>query len=355
MRKTISFKEKPGVFPAPIEFTYESSDGELRNGQYGFGSVKYAEGSIYTGSLIYVDGVLEKYGFGEQNFENSTITAEGFTADKNLKLLKFVGFYDFFETNWIFGNGVFYFTDKKGRPAAFIKGRFAGTGKIAEWDNFSSDMLLPGYTLDMEIEFTPQAGRFLWLENSIKHGVKCKTVLVGDSWFELYECPIDGKYICGTFAEDTKNKNVLNLGIGGSKFIDWTTCHGKLLKYVDFDRIIINLGFNDVHSSIPTSSIVEHTRKLFDMIRERNANAEIYLLNITPSVTYKLKLTQEREANAALEKLCNEYNITVLDSAKLFMPNGEYIMDFESYYYADGLHLDRKGYELWRKLFIELF
>ena len=353
--KTITFDKQIDTFPKPIEFTFQSDDGILREGQCGFGKVKYAEGSVYTGSLIYSDGKYQKYGFGEQDFSDSSMSAADYTADENLVLWKFVGFYDYRETDWIFGNGILYFLNKKGKPAAFVKGYFAGNNKVCDWErDFTPSLLLPGFSPDMEIDSTPHAGRFVELQRAVEHSVKCDTVLIGDSWFHLYECPIENGCICGTFAEDTEGKNVLNLGIGGSTFYEWARYHGNLLKNVDFKRAIVNLGFNDVHCRMRTEDIVNNARTLFDTIRKCNSSAEIYLLNITPSVTFKLKLRDEKEASTALKALCDEYGITVLDSAELFMPNGKYIADFESYYYKDGLHLNRKGYLLWRQLFIDL-
>ena len=352
MWKTITFDNTDSANAMPISFSFDSADGVLRDRQVGFGSVRYAEGSVYTGSLIYVNGAYEKYGYGEQDFTNSCMSAADFNAPDTLVPYKFVGFYDYRVTEWIFGNGVMYFKDGYGNPAAFIKGYFYATDVRGNWrGKFTPDLLLPGFTAEMEIkQFPPHYHRSQQLLNRLAGGAKCKTILLGDSWFEFYQTVYPQK-----FDADTAGKSVIDIGIGGSTYKQWNKYFlDDLLSKIEFDRVIINLGFNDVHSHESPSAVANAAKKTVEAIRNHNKNAKIYILSISPSIHFKSFLVTEKRANALLEKLCMQFGATYIDTVSLFMNGGEYVSCFDGLFVSDGLHLNLTGYELWTKAFVDL-
>lgn len=352
MWKTLTFDKTEKGAPSPIEFAFSSADGVLRNGQCGFGKVRYAEGSVYTGSLIYIDGQFEKYGFGEQDFTNSALTAADFDAVGDYKLYKFVGHYDYRVSNWIYGNGIVYFTDRLGAPKAFIKAFFSGTCAIEKWrGDFDTELLLPGYTPDLEIVPQRHEAQRIKLVDRVRGVSDCDTVLIGDSWFQFYIEPI-ASGMDGLFARHTAGKSVLNLGIGGSTFSEWVEYdYLSLLSRVKFKRVIINLGFNDIHMGMDPSVVSEFARRTIETVRAYNRDAEIFVLTVTPSMSFKRNLDKERELNAYLEVLAEEMRFSLLRSDELFMPNGKYRPDFDELFYSDGLHLSARGYDVWCELF----
>lgn len=352
MWKKLTFDSADNANAMPMDFSFESADGVLRDGQVGFGSVRYAEGSVYTGSLIYVNGCYEKYGFGEQNFTFSCMSAADFNAPVTLVPYKFVGFYDYRVTEWILGNGVMYFKDAYGNPAAFIKGYFYAPDVRGNWrGKFTPELLLPGFTPDMEIKpFPPHYHRSEQLLNELSDGAKCNTVLIGDSWFEFYHTVYPQK-----FNADTAGKSVLDIGIGGSTYKQWNKYFlDNLLNKIEFERVIINLGFNDIHSHESPSAVANAAKKTVQAIRNHNADAQIYVLSISPSIHFKGFLSLEKRANDLLKRLCMQSRATYIDTVSLFMPDGEYVDGFDGLFVSDGLHLNLTGYELWTKKFVDL-
>lgn len=346
MWKTLRFDDRFADKPSPIEFAFESEDGVLRNGQSGFGKVVYPEGSVYTGSLIFIDGRFEKYGFGEQDFTRSTMTADVLGGGEEHFSYKFVGFYDYRTTDWIYGNGIMYFRDKNQRPSAFIKGFFIGHIVECDWEGaFSEDLLLPGFTAEMEIEQKPHSQRVKLLERKIQGLNTVHTVLVGDSWFEFYE----------NYRNEFHGKSVLNLGIGGSTYDEWVKHHIKgLLAKIHFERVIVNLGFNDLHHFCETDELLSSVEKFVNAIRNLNPTVEFFITSVSPSPKFKGMLSKERRANALLKSYCESNGLNYVDTVGLFMNGDYYANEFETLFSADRMHLNEKGYEVWRNAFIDL-
>lgn len=345
MWKTLRFDDRFADKPSPIEFAFESEDGVLRNGQSGFGKVVYPEGSVYTGSLIFIDGRFEKYGFGEQDFTRSTMTADVLGGGEEHFSYKFVGFYDYRTTDWIYGNGIMYFRDKNQRPSAYIKGFFIGHIVECDWVGaFSEDLLLPGFTAEMEIEQKPHSQRVKVLERKIQNLNTVRTVLVGDSWFEFYE----------NYRDEFHGKSVINLGIGGSTYDEWVKHHIKgLLAKIHFERIIVNLGFNDLHHFCGPDELLSSVVKFVNAIRNLNPTAEIFITSVSPSPRFKDMLSKERRANALLQKYCKINNLNYIDTVGLFVKDGVYVDGFETLFSSDGIHPNNKGYCVWQTTFVD--
>lgn len=353
MWKTLKFDIRYKDKPSPIEFTFESDNGILQNGQSGFGSVAYPEGSVYTGSLIYTGGEFEKYGYGEQDFTKSVMTADVLGGADGLDVYKFVGHYDYRKTDWIFGNGILYFRDKKLKPAAFIKGYFIGHIVYRAWEGeFSDVLLLPGYTPEMEIKQMRHKQRIMQLQEKLKTANSARTVLVGDSWFEFYETTAEG---IALYKKDTAGKSVIGLGVGGSTFAEWVGgLVGSLLAKVKFERVIVNLGFNDLHHFCNTDEMMDSVKAFVAAVLRLNKTADIYILSISPSAHFSAQLEKERAGNAQLKSFCKANGLNFIDTVGLFMTGDEYEKEFSDMFVADGLHLNEKGYAVWHDAFKNL-
>ena len=119
---------------------------------YGFGQIKYAEGSVYTGE-VYFDGTnYHKLGYGKQEFTFSGLGCVDPVI--NEKIYLFVGEFDYTKTNWIYGNGVLYYRDPEGNPSRFVKGFFSCLDKVAEYKGeFDYSLLVDGYSKEMESDY----------------------------------------------------------------------------------------------------------------------------------------------------------------------------------------------------------
>lgn len=346
--------------PSPVYFIFDNEDGKLENKTYGYGKIIYPEGSIYEGNLYYFNNQFHKYGMGSQYFKNTKISYEEFGGPKGLFIDRFVGNFNHLETNWIYGDGILYFVDKNNNPKAFIKGFFRCLTKIDSYKSkFDESLLIDGYSLDMEVEQMLHQSRFSYLLDKVKDISKVDTVLLGDSWFEMYEMPYyKNNHIYGSFIEDTKDKSVLNLGIGGSTYLEWLNKIDKLLNKISFNKIFINLGFNDIHGlgvNADSSYILSNLMKLEEKIRMINKDCEIFYLGVCPSCSTAY-LDKKLEFSKMVEEYClKDSKRHFISTKEIFLDGIKYRDDFEHMFIEnDGNHLNEYGYQKWAKLFKDL-
>ena len=345
--------------PSPIYFVFEGKNDTLLDKTFGYGKVLYPEGSVYEGNLFYFNKQFHKHGFGIQDFKNTKINCEQFGGPMGLLVDKFVGNFNYLETNWIYGDGIFYFTDINCNPKAYIKGFFHCLNKIDSYQGiFNEEILLPGYSIDMEVEQVLHRTRYEYLLSKVEKLTKVDTVLLGDSWFELYEMPYKNGEIYGSFNEDTKLKSVINLGIGGSTYLEWLGKIDSLLGNIEFSKVIINLGFNDIHSlglNVNLDYILCNLKKLESKIRCINPECEIYYLGVSPSCSYQF-LNKKLELNKLVKKHCHD-NLKnhFISTEEIFITQNEYNCDFNKMFIDnDGNHLNEYGYSKWSKLFLNI-
>lgn len=348
MKKITEFEYKNTNYN-PIYFLF---DGEkLEEGQIGFGQVRYGEGSIYTGSLIYVNGILEKYGFGEQNFLNSTITAldVGVITKKKLKLYKFVGFYDYRETNWICGKGIFYYLDENNKPYGYTTGYFKGLNQLGNFKDFSKSLLLPGFEHTKEIKIKKFKLRFDERAKKAKDYKQSDFIMVGDSWFEYYLQHEDLAYK-GSFDVDCKDLDVVNFGVSGTTYADWSKYFKKVFKDYQFNNVLVNLGFNDLHQGYSIKKVFSNFKKFVKIVYEVNKNAKIYINAVNHSTFYPNYAQKEDDLNKLIRDYCLDNNITYIPCNEAFEN-----IDLKEVYGDDGIHLNHLGYSLWAPYFLKYF
>lgn len=344
---------------------FKPFNGEWKQGvpSKGIGEEKYAEGSVYIGEMEYNGSIFYKQGHGKQYFAQSTFF-EGttFGGPENSNTILYEGDFDHSKGDWFFGNGIFYFTHKDGTPFAISHKFFKGLNNYEDWiGDFDESKLLPGFSIDMEIELTSTfAHRFKEYINqySLHNFPKYEYVFFGDSWFDLWgkHNNVDPSLYGTEFEQDKGDLSAVNVGIGGTRFCDWTDDYLKslVLKFKS-DKFVINLGFNDLHSNQNVDYVEKECLRVINTILEYNKKSIIFLCSLThctPFISYweKEKELNERYKNIALK---NE-NVKYLSTGELFLDkNGKAFENMDEYCIADRLHLNRKGYDIWAKFILQ--
>lgn len=326
------------------------NDGQFKKGVpcKGFGCIKYPEGSVYTGDVFYDGEAFNKLGYGKQDFTRSNIG--DLIPFINEKKYKFVGKYDYRKTNWIYGNGVLYYTDVNGKPTHFCKGFFRGLEKISEYKGeFDYSKLLSGYDPSMEFDFDENIHRIETRWRDIKASFdkigKADTVFIGDSYFELFDSPdFAGNNLFGDIFPD----NFLNIGICGSRFSDWIGWINKLNDIVPPDRIVINLGFNDIHSGRGVKNTYSDFIEFLRLLRGMFPKTEFYLIAVIhspDSVRWRGEVT---EYNAKIVRTAKKNDITVGEWNDRIVASGK------NCFHADEIHPNEFGYEIFARFLKEL-
>lgn len=344
----------------PIYFEFESKEKKLKENLKMFGSIRYRDLSVYTGPLIYKNGKGNKIGFGTQDMTKAPFSTDETGLDENIyKYDRYVGLFDYRKTDWIYGNGVMYFTDHNGKPKAFVKAFFSSLKILKPYvGEFDYSNLLANYTKDMEISpemCVPHRARLELLENRCHQAKNINLLMIGDSWFHFYdEGPEEA--LTGEFKKDSANKSVINIGIGGTTFADWIKYLPNFNRAIKYNSILINLGINDIHSNLTVKHVYSNFLKLIKIIRNNNKDCKIYVNEVARAPGFINYSDNVKNLNKMIKAYCGSNNLSFVECCQCFYKeNGELLDNISSYYGEDLLHLNKKGSAVWKEKFIGLF
>ena len=143
------------------------------------------------------------------------------------------------------------------------------------------------------------------------------------------------------------NERIINRGIGGD------IIPGLLYRLEEVtesmpEKIFLMIGTNDLARDYTLNEIKTNYTNLIDQIQEQSPSTEIYVQSILPTNNDEKRPNEEiRSLNNHLESLANSMNYTYIDLFSHFTDrNGKLNMDY-SY---DGLHLNGKGYLVWKNV-----
>ena len=150
--------------------------------------------------------------------------------------------------------------------------------------------------------------------------------------------------------------NVLNLGFGGSSYAWCLRYFNKLFDSIAPQRIIFYAGENDLSQGLPVQQVFNDFRMLSEKVRDTFSKIKITIISIKPNPSRATLSEKYQELNAMYKKyLISIEGGTILD---LYYPMLTSMGHIKSdLYFSDGLHLNRKGYEIWSyelKKFLDL-
>lgn len=153
------------------------------------------------------------------------------------------------------------------------------------------------------------------------------------------------KDIAAAFPEHT----VANHGFGGSEMSDLLYYANTLLIDCNPSQIFIYEGDNDLSHGKTPEVILADAGRVLAIIREKlPRKLPVVFIYAKPSLS-RWKLKEQYEAyNKALKKWAKKQRkVKVVDVWKPMLDeNGEPMKDI---FLADGLHMNKKGYDIWTK------
>lgn len=319
----------------------------------GFGSIRYGEGSVYTGD-IYFDGKdYNKLGFGRQDFMLSTIgglsndVKKAFEKgeipfEKVVRRAFYIGEFDYRETGWIYGNGTLFYVDGDNKPKFFVPGFFEGLTKIGGYEGEYDYSLLPdGFTPDMLNQgFDKSVNIYDAFSRKLNDYKNIENMFMGDSYMELW---LSEAFAGETFDKVFDVRNNANIGVGGTKFCDWIRFLKKLPECPSPERIFINLGFNDIHSQMSAENVYSNYLTVLKMLRERFLKAEYYLFNVVKAPNFPLYFAEEERFNAMTLASAEELGVHIIDMRTLFEAESVNVNCF----HEDAIHPNPAGYAIY--------
>ena len=148
--------------------------------------------------------------------------------------------------------------------------------------------------------------------------------------------------------EDMEPLEVLNRGFGGAQISHVIHHFDEIIKPYNPQAIVFFCGTNDLTALKTPEETVHDLKKFLSLVRDGFGNIKVYIIGIKPSVDRLYLDKEERIFNSSIKLLASqdaylEY-IDVWDS--MLAEDGSRMPEL---YIEDGLHMNKKGYEVWTK------
>jgi lysophospholipase L1-like esterase len=155
------------------------------------------------------------------------------------------------------------------------------------------------------------------------------------------------------WAELFENAKVKNRGIGGDR------TNGILQRLDEVvsstpEKVFLMIGINDLYDGFDIQEIVLNYSRIIQKISQSSSDTKIYVQSLLPineqllSRYYpdsKIKVKNIHKLNNNLKDLCRQFDLTYVDLYPLFVANGDQLNENLT---LDGLHLNGKGYWIWK-------
>ncbi len=151
-----------------------------------------------------------------------------------------------------------------------------------------------------------------------------------------------------TLRADFPNLKVINRGFGGSQFEDVNHYFSKIVTPYKPKKIILYVGENDIDAKQTADNVLEDF-KTFVAFRDKNLpNTPIVFISLKPSILRWQMWAEMSKANELIKAETKKHKrIEFVDLAsKMLGADGKPLPDI---YVADNLHLNAKGYAIWRE------
>ncbi len=142
------------------------------------------------------------------------------------------------------------------------------------------------------------------------------------------------------------NCDIINRGVSGDT-------SARLLSRMDDivwhqpKMLFIMVGANDLYNGVEIDTLVANYQKIIDVVRKRSPETIIYMHSILPTVYRMVPITKKniRIANGRLKALADNDKVFYIDLYRHMADGGG---DLNGSYTFDGLHLNGKGYLVWK-------
>lgn len=147
------------------------------------------------------------------------------------------------------------------------------------------------------------------------------------------------------WSELFRNNHIKNRGIGGD-VIDGVIERLDEVTSSNPNKIFLMIGINDLSRQKTTVQILSKYEILIKLIKKKSPLTQLYIQSILP--TYKLPVQNNDIIiiNKGLIKLTKKYNLIYVNLFDLVKTKNN---DLDTIYSFDGLHLNGKGYFVWKK------
>lgn len=173
-----------------------------------------------------------------------------------------------------------------------------------------------------------------------EHGPKPGCVLfIGSSTIRFWE----------TLAEQFDELPIVRRGFGGSRMTDVTEYLGSLVTPYKPRMIVVYAGDNDINEGATPQDVLQSFKQFVRGVRRKVPDARIAFVSIKPSPSRASLMPEFKEANALIRDFTHHgHNMDYIDTYSAMLDeHGEPRRDL---FLADMLHMNHKGYAVWRQV-----
>lgn len=152
-----------------------------------------------------------------------------------------------------------------------------------------------------------------------------------------------------TLAKDFPDHRVINRGFGGSQVADSTRYADRIVLPYKPKTIVLYAGDNDVAAGRSPRDVRQDFEAFVRKVRSGLPETRVLFISIKPSVARWKLVDKIREANRLVREFAEaDDRLGYID---VFTPMlGDDGVPREELLVADGLHLNEKGYAVWREV-----
>lgn len=150
-------------------------------------------------------------------------------------------------------------------------------------------------------------------------------------------------------ALDCNQMNTINTGFGGSHMSDLLYYLDQTVLRFQPKKVFIYEGDNDIASGKNTATILSTTKEIVNKINQSLPETEIYFISAKPSPS-RWKFEKEYITfNRALQEYCATHEkLTFIDVWSPMITDQN--RPLPTIFVSDSLHMNRKGYILWKDI-----
>ncbi|MFT3756342.1 MAG: SGNH/GDSL hydrolase family protein [Pseudoxanthomonas sp.] len=152
-----------------------------------------------------------------------------------------------------------------------------------------------------------------------------------------------------TLAQDFPGVATINRGFGGSEVRDSIWYANRIVVPYAPRLVVFYAGDNDINSGRSPQQVRDDFLAFVQRVRHDLPKTRIAVLSIKPSLSRIAQLPAQSQANALVrESAAQLRNVDFIDVATPMLDAGG--QPRAELFGPDGLHMNRTGYELWRKI-----
>ena len=149
-----------------------------------------------------------------------------------------------------------------------------------------------------------------------------------------------------TLAADFPDRAVFNRGFGGSQLADSVNFANRIIIPYHPREVVIYAGGNDINAGKSPERVFGDFVALAQEIKGALPETKIAFISIAPNPSRWKEVEDVKATNALIERYCHRHHLIFINVFPLMLgPNGQPRPDI---FVSDGLHMNEKGYRIWR-------